>query len=287
MSRPRILIAGCGYLGLATARLFHRGGWEVTGWTHSADSAGALSREPFPVHACDLTDIESVRRFQELRGIDAIIHCASSGRGGADAYRRVYLNGVRHLAEALAPGVLLFTSSTSVYGQTSGEWVTEESAAAPAAETGRILREAEDFVRSRNGIAARLAGLYGPTRSVPLRKFFAGEAVIEGDGSRWINQIHRDDAASALLTLVTQRVSGTFNVSDDAPLSQRALYEWLANRFQRPIPPSGPVETSRKRGWTHKRVSNEKLKAFGWKPIYGTFFEAIERDRELTEGLVS
>ncbi len=287
MSRPRILIAGCGYLGVATARLFQREGWDVTGWTHSADSAAALSRESFPVHACDLSEVESVRQFQELRGLDAVIHCASSGRGGADAYRRVYLDGARNLAEVLAPGLLLFTSSTSVYAQTSGEWVTEESVAEPGGETGRILREAEDFVCSRNGIAARLAGLYGPGRSVPLRKFFAGEAVIEGDGNRWINQIHRDDAASALLTLVTHRTSGTFNVSDGNRLSQRALYEWLAHRFQRPIPPSGPVETNRKRGWTHKRVSNRKLKALGWTPIYASFFEAIERDPELTAGLAS
>ncbi len=33
---PRVLIAGCGYVGTATADLFQAAGWEVEGWTHSA-----------------------------------------------------------------------------------------------------------------------------------------------------------------------------------------------------------------------------------------------------------
>ena len=47
--------------------------------------------------------------------------------------------------------------------------------------------------------------LYGPGRSVLMRKFLAGEAVLEGDGTRWINQIHRDDAARAIVQLVERR----------------------------------------------------------------------------------
>jgi nucleoside-diphosphate-sugar epimerase len=116
---------------------------------------------------------------------------------------------------------------------------------------------------------------------VLLRKFFDGEARIEGDGSRWINQAHRDDIASALSSLVTNHATGIFNVNDDHPMTQRAIYEWLANRFGRPIPPNGPIDPDRKRGWTSKRVANAKLRALGWSPRFPSFFDAVEGDLEL------
>jgi nucleoside-diphosphate-sugar epimerase len=280
---PNVLIAGCGFVGLAAARLFHARGWTVAGCSYSEESAARFIREPFPVRSCDISDPQSLRRHADWRGMDVVVHCASSGRGGADAYRQVYLEGLKNLHGILAPRMLVFTSSTSVYAQADGAWVTEESEAAPDRETGRVLREAEDFLLERGGTVARLAGIYGPGRSVLLRKFFEGEARIEGDGSRWINQAHRDDIASALVRLATDRAAGVFNVSDDQPTTQRSIYEWLANRFGYPIPPSGPIDPDRKRGWTSKRVGNAKLRALGWGPRYPSFFDAVDGDPELLQ----
>ncbi len=280
-----IFIAGCGFVGLETARLFHRAGWDVVGATHSEESAARLAGEAFPVVAADLTNRAELARIKRQSRFDAIVHCASSGRGGAEEYQKIYLDGARNLAEILAPGTLLFTSSTSVYAQTGGAWVTEESAAEPARETGRILRETETFVLEKDGIVARLAGIYGPARSVLLRKFFSGEAVIEGEGKRWINQAHRADIAAALLRLIESGSSGIFNVADDQPMQQRALYEWLAQRFERPLPPSGPIDPNRKRGVTDKRVSNAKLRALGWAPQFPSFRDAVERDPRLFQSL--
>jgi nucleoside-diphosphate-sugar epimerase len=282
---PRIFIAGCGYVGLATARLFHKRGWDVTGATNSEHSRALLNTEPFPAHAIDICDPSALARHPELTGIDAVIHCASSGRGGAEEYRDVYLGGARNLLDVLSPRTLLFTSSTSVYAQADGSDVTEQSPAEPDRETGQVLRETEELVTSRGGVVARLAGIYGPGRSVLLRKFFSGEAVIEGDGSRWINQAHRDDIASALFTLVETGAGGVFNVCDDRPLAQRDIYAHLAQRFDRPMPPSAPINPNRKRGWTHKRVINAKLRALGWAPRYPSFFDAVEHDEALTAGL--
>ena len=265
-------VAGCGFTGLATARLLLDRGWRVLGATHSRESADALAGESFPVFACDITDRAALSRLEK---VDAVIHCASSGRGGVEQYRSVYLAGARALAETLAPAQFIFTSSTSVYAQTDGSVVTEESAAKPDRETGRILRETEDFVLARGGCVARLAGIYGPARSVLLRKFFAGEAVIEGDGTRVINQVHRDDIAAALIHLLEKNAHGIFNVSDDEPMTQRAVYEWLAHHFQKPLPPTGPIDPDRKRGWTSKRVSNAKLRVLGWAPRFPTFRDAV------------
>jgi nucleoside-diphosphate-sugar epimerase len=280
---PRVLIAGCGFAGLAAARVFHDSGWEVLGLTHSPESAGALKGEPFSVTACDISNAVSVRAVaaRPWEEPDVVIHCASSGRGGADAYRSVYLEGARNLLGAFPAARLLFTSSTSVYAQTDGAVVNEDSPAEPPSETGRLLRKTEELVLARGGVVARLAGIYGPGRSVLLRKLFSGEAIIEGDGGRIVNQIHRDDIASAIRVLIGQDAAGIYNVSDDAPMPQREIYARLAQRFALPLPPSGPVDPDRKRGWTSKRVSNAKLRALGWEPMFPSFFDAIDRQPEL------
>lgn len=299
-----LLLCGHGYLGHAIAREFSAAGWQVTPVSlHGGD--GALS--------CDLSDAASVAALSAQVSPDFIVHCAASGKGGADAYRAVYLDGCRHLTETF-PGIpLLFTSSTSVYAQTDGSEVTEESTTEPDRETGKILLETERHVLTHGGIVARLAGIYGPERSVILKKLLSGEAVIEEDGRRFLNQIHRDDAARAILHLAGTGLPGTvnraqrdspsdaskytdnlparsssissfqlsgvssqlFNVSDNEPLTQLKCYQGLAELFQKPLPPSGPRDLNRKRGWTHKRVSNAKLRATGWQPKFPSFLHYV------------
>ena len=279
---PRILIAGCGYVGVATAELFHQNGWDVEGWTASSESAQELADEPFPVRAVDIVDSAAVAAAAVNR-FDAVIQSASSRGGGADAYRRIYLEGARNLI-TLSPRVpLLFTSSTSVYAQDSGEWVTELSPAEPERETGRILRETEELVLAAGGMVARLAGIYGPGRSALLRKFLAGEAVIAAAGSRYINQAHRDDIAAALFLLIQQALASSsvpskrriYNVADGQPITERECYEWLAAHCGRAVPPNVPSSEPRKRGNSNKRVSSGKLKACGWTPRYPTFAAAM------------
>ncbi len=264
---PSLLLCGHGYLGQAISRDFLAAGWEVTALSRTGNP-GAAVREI----ACDIGSAADIATLDAAP--DFIVHCASSGRGGPEAYRAVYLEGSRNLLAAF-PGVpLLFTSSTSVYAQTDGSEVTEESRAEPERETGKILRETEDLVLSGGGIVTRLSGIYGPGRSVLLGRFLAGEAVIEEDGSRYFNQIHRDDAAAAILRLGGERAPALYNLSDSRPLTQLECYRGLAEIFARPLPPSCPRDPDRKRGWTHKRVSSAKLRATGWTPAYPCFLDA-------------
>ena len=260
-----LLLCGHGYLGQAIARDFRGAGWNVVALSLSGGE-GEL--------ACDVSSEEAVRSLDLAP--DFIVHCASSGRGGEDRYRAVYLEGCRHLIGRFPAVPLLFTSSTSVYAQTDGSVVTEESAARPDRETGRILCEAEELVLSAGGTVARLAGIYGPGRSVILKKFLGGETVIEEEGQRYLNQIHRDDAAAAIFHLHLSRAAGIYNVADSTPLTQWECHEALSRLFQRPMPPSGPRDVNRKRGWTHKQVSNSKLRESGWEARYPSFLDAAE-----------
>jgi len=267
----RVLVVGCGYLGLSVTRLLHAQGWKVVGITRHSTSAQALQTEPFRVLPCDITDRTAL---SALGAFDAVIGCASSGRGGPEDYRRVYEEGTQNLIEVLHPARLLWTGSTSVYTQTDGMLVTEESPTQPERETGHILLSTEALVLAAGGTVARLAGIYGPGRWVLLEKFLDGRAVIEGDGNRVINQIHRADATSALGFLL-DRPAGIYNVADNTPVTQWEIYVAFAEHFERPLPSKGPLDLDRKRGWTHKRVSNAKLRGLGWTPLYPSFREAL------------
>ena len=274
---PRILIAGCGYVGQAAADLFHAAGWTVEGWTRSPTTAAGLAAKPYPVCGVDLSQRAQVA--ERAATFEAVIHCASSRGGDAEMYRQVYLGGVRNLLEIFSKSKLLFTSSTSVYAQRDGSWVTEVSETKPRRETSRILLEAESLVLDRGGIVARLAGIYGPGRSALLSKFLAGTAIIDPENDRFVNQVHRDDIASALFFLFDRDAERAeiYNVVDDQPILQSECYRWLAQRLNRPLPPSEKSTQQRKRGDSNKRVSNAKLRRLGWTSRYPTFADAMEK----------
>ncbi len=266
-------IIGCGFLGEAAADLLFQEGWKIQGGCATPDAAQRLLHKPYSVQVCNVLETASLRNFSQTRP-DLILFCASSRGGGEEEYRNLYLGGVRNLVEVWKPERLLFTSSTSVYAQTQGEIVDENSPAQPDRPTSKILLEAEQEVLSSGGTIARLAGIYGPGRSVLMRKFLAGEAVLEDGGKRWINQIHRDDAARALLHL-THAPAGVYNVCDDRPATQYDVYQWLAEFFKRPLPPKGPIHFQRKRAWTSKRVSNRKLRNLQWSPQWRSYQDAL------------
>jgi len=275
---PRILIAGCGYVGEATADLFHSAGWKVEGWVRSSESAARLSVKPYSIQVIDVSRHADVGKYPGA--FDAVIHCVSSRGGDVEAYCQIYLEGTRHLLETFPKAKILFTSSTSVYAQRDGSWVTEESETKPLRETSRILLEVEKLILEKGGIVARLAGIYGPARSALLTKFVNGTATIDPNNDRFVNQVHRDDIASALFLLLNREAltSGQiYNVTDDQPLLQSACYGWLAQRLNRPLPPIRKSEQSRKRGDTNKRVSNAKLRRLGWTSQYPTFGNAMEK----------
>jgi nucleoside-diphosphate-sugar epimerase len=254
--------------------LFSQGGWEVLGICARLRSSRALSAKPYEVRAIDITGPFTIE--SAWRHVDTLVHCAAPDQATAESYRLIYVEGLRNAFTAFAPRQVLLTGSTSVYAQIDGSWVDETSETRPHRETGRILLEAEAIALKAGGLVTRLSGLYGPGRSVLMRKFLAGEAVLEGDGTRWINQIHRDDAARAIVQLVEQRrAPGIYNVTDSTPATQLQVYSWLAEHFHRPLPSYGPADLQRKRGWTNKRVSNGRLRKTDWQPVYPAYRDAI------------
>jgi nucleoside-diphosphate-sugar epimerase len=274
----RVLVAGCGYVGAVTADLFHEAGWRVEGWTRSTGSASTLSGKAYPVRSVDISAADQLAMDSKAQ-FDAVVHCASTRGGDLDAYRRLYWTGARNLVGRFANSTFLFVSSTSVYAQKDGGWVTEESPANPEHEAGAILRDTEEFILANGGRVARLAGIYGPGRSALLKRLLNGRAIIDPVNDRFVNQVHRDDIAAALL-LLAERPPGPaeiYNVVDDNPVRQSEYYRWLAQKLDRPLPASGVSSLTRKRGEGNKRVSNRKLRSVGWALRYPSFIEGMEK----------
>ena len=208
----KCLVVGCGYVGLPLGAELARQGHEVFGLRRSASAAHELKAAGIQPLAGDVTRPETLAKLP--RQFHWVVNCVAAG-GGVENYRQVYLQGNRNLVSWLAdspPQKFVYTSSTSVYGQDDGSLVTESSLAEPLAETSRVLVEAEkvllgtdDGSRGRSphlkfpAVILRVAGICGPERGHWFKQFLRREARIEGDGSRFLNMIHRDDVVGCII----------------------------------------------------------------------------------------
>ena len=278
----RVLIVGCGYVGLPLGTELVRQGHEVFGLRRNPAAAGELEAAGIKPLFADITQPGDLEKLP--CDFDWVVNCAASGGGDEAAYRQLYLTGNRNLIEWLRPAPprrYVYTSSTSVYGQNDGSLVVEIDPVAPESETGKILVMTENLLLTAAtemkfpAVILRLAGIYGPGRGYWLKQFLSGEARIEGDGARLLNMIHRDDVVGAIIAALKHSpVPQVFNVVDNEPVSQLAFFKWLAEKLGRPLPPAAPAgaESNRRRGVTNKRVSNQRLKKMlGYEFKYPTF----------------
>ena len=266
----RVLIVGCGYVGLSLGADLARQGHEVLGVRRSAGAAPELEAAGLRLVVADVTNPAELAKLPGP--FDWVVNCASASGGGVEEYRRIYLEGNRNLMAVLTGTPLkkfVYTSSTGVYGQNDGALVKETHPTEPATEAGQVLVEAEKLLLGAQqqcgfpAVVLRVAGIYGPGRGHYLKQFLKNEARIEGRGERLLNMIHRDDVAGVIhAALRRARAGEIFNAVDDEPVTQATFLRWLAEELGKWPPPSVPEDTDvvRKRGVTNKRVSNRKLK---------------------------
>ena len=296
----RVLIVGCGYVGLPLGVELVRQGHEVFGLRRSDVGAVELTAAGIGPLVADITKPDELRKLPGP--FDWVVNTVSSTKGGVEEYRAVYLNGTRHLLEWLAytpPQKFVYTSSTSVYGQTDGSVVKESSATEPASETSRLLVETErlllDAAQQKKfpAVILRVAGIYGPERGHLFLQYLRNEARIAGQGERLLNMIHRDDLVGVILTaLRSGRPGEIYNAVDDEPVTQLHFFRWLSETLGKWMPPfaTEAENVQRKRGLTQKKVSNRKMKMeLGCRLRYPTFRQGYtaEIDRLQKAGLMS
>jgi nucleoside-diphosphate-sugar epimerase len=266
----RVLIVGCGYVGMSLGAELARQEHEVFGLRRSASAEEELKAAGIQPLVGDVTRQDDLAKLPTP--FDWVVNCVSSSHGNAEDYRRVYLQGSKNLIEWLSvspPKKFLYTSSSGVYGQADGSVVKETSPTEPATDTAKVLVEAEQTLlkaateRKFPVVILRVAGIYGPDRGYLLKQYLNNEAKIEGRGERIMNMIHLDDLVGVIIAALKSGKPGEiYNAVDDEPVSQSAYFTWLAGALGKYPPPSVPedLETSHKRGVTNKKVSNRRLK---------------------------
>jgi nucleoside-diphosphate-sugar epimerase len=254
------LVVGCGYIGGRVARLWQAEGHRVRAVTRKLDHADQLRQLGMEPIKADVTDLASLR---QLPRVSTVFHGVGLDRTAGQSMRRVYVDGLRNLLDALPrPDRFIYISSTSVYGQADGEEVDEHSLADPQEESGRICLEAEQLLHRRlpEAIILRFAGIYGPGRLLRRAAIEQGQPIA-ADPDRWVNLIHGDDGAAAVLAAEARGQPGRiYNVSDGRPVRRRDLFVELAKRLGAPeprfVPP--PADKPHERG--HRRVSNRRMR---------------------------
>jgi nucleoside-diphosphate-sugar epimerase len=248
----RVLIVGCGYVGLPLGQKLAWQGHAVFGVRREDDAREELAAAGIVPLTADVTKPAELARLPGP--FDWVVNCVSSTRGGAAVYRQVYLEGTRNVLQWLAGSGLqkyVHTGSTSVYAQTDGARVDESSPPEPASETSRILLETEQLLieaaRARNfpAVILRVAGIYGPGRGHLFQQYLRDEARLQGDGQRLLNMIHRDDAATAIIAALEHGKTGEiYNVADDESVTQLDFFRWLSEALGKPMPPTVEAENA-------------------------------------------
>ena len=278
----RVLIVGCGYVGLALARALVGSGHQVYGLRRSSANESTMIEAGIRPLSGDITVPESLPPLDDR--FDWVVNTVSSSRGGLPEYESVYLRGTRNLIEWLSPQPpqrFVYTSSTSVYAQQDGAQVKETSDTEPLSETAKCLLKTEQELltafrqRQFPAIILRVAGIYGPGRGHRFLQYLRNEARIRGKGDHVLNMIHRDDLVGVIIAaLKNARAGDIYNAVDDEPVGEVHFFRWLSETLGKWMPPfeTGSTAEPRKRSATSKRVLNRKLKMeLGYQFKYPTF----------------
>ena len=175
-------------------------------------------------------------------------------------------------------------SSTSVYHQSSGEWVDESSETKPETFSGKCILEAERLALDSpvSSTIIRFGGIYGPGRNRLVNRVGAG-CEAQKEPPLYTNRIHRDDCVGVLMHLIEMDMAGQepgpcYLAVDSEPAPEWAVVNWLAVRTGAPV----PVENRERSQRQNKRCSNSNLLASGYQFIYPNFrlgYDALIGDR--------
>lgn len=263
----KVLIAGCGWLGLAVARTLVARGDRVVGIRRDPGAAAELETAGVEPLIVDLLRPEALQQLPD--DVEAVVACLAPGARGTKTYERTYLDAVRTLLDAYArreTRSFVYTGSTGVFEQTDGSEVSERTAVLPASDTAHVLVRAEQQVLARAKscptCVVRLSGLYGPGRFGVVDRVREGRLALGPGDDAWLNFCHRTDAARSVVAALDRgRAGDIYHASDATPVRRRDLILWVADRFgfdpgRAPEGPATAATPNRRVGaaWSRKQL---------------------------------
>ena len=258
MSR-RFFLFGMGFSGRVIARALLAAGWQVAGTTRSGEAADLPGVRVFPF------DRDHPLPDDALGGVTAVLSSVPPDEHGDPV-----LDLCAQRLRALAPAWAGYLSTTGVYGDCGGAWVTEDSPLSPTLDRSR-RRAAAEAAWQASGLPVhifRLAGIYGPGRSAidTVRDRRARRIVKPG---QVFSRIHVDDiAATVLASLARPNPGAAYNVCDDDAAPPQDVIAYACQLLGMAPPPEIPWDQA-KAGLSpmalsfyadNKRVSNDRIK---------------------------
>ena len=271
---PDVLLIGCGNLGADVGTRLAARGHTVLALRRRADQV------PPPLQGLS---VDLTRDRPDLPPLDLayLVVALSAGPRTEDNYRATYIDGMTRALDAVAaaghmPRRAVLVSSTGVFGDLDPAVLADESTPPrPADGPARMLLQAEQAFSGRvpGGTVLRLSGLYGHRSTRLVDQVRAGTVT---DPNRWTNRIHRDDAAAAVVHLLTRDTppEALYVGTDDEPALLGDVAAHLAAQLGAPIPPAADVALGH-----GKRFSNARLRASGWAPDFPSYREGYESSR--------
>ena len=249
--RQRVLIVGCGDVGLRTAG-------QLGAPQSQRVRLMALTSSPDRVRllrACGITpllgDLDDPASIQRLAGIaHRVIHLAPppTDRAGASKRDPRSLVLVRVLRLRTPPLALVYGSTTGVYGDCGGQRVDETRAVNPHTPRAQRRVDAENLMRflGRSGVRVsvlRIPGIYAPDREggTPRDRLLKGTPVLAAKDDVYTNHIHANDLARACAAALWRgKPQRVVNVTDDTDLKMGDYFDLAASLFGLPKPPRLP-----------------------------------------------
>ncbi len=249
--RQRVLIVGCGDVGLRTAVELgapHSQRVRLMALTSSPDRVRLL-------RACGITplqgNLDNPASIQRLAGIaHRVIHLAPPPTDRAGAFERDprSLVLVRALRLRTPPLALVYGSTTGVYGDCGGQRVDETRAVNPHTPRAQRRVDAEKLMRflGRSGVRVsvlRIPGIYAADREggTPRERLLKGTPVLAAKDDVYTNHIHANDLARACAAALWRgKPQRVVNVTDDTDLKMGDYFDLAASLFGLPKPPRLP-----------------------------------------------
>jgi nucleoside-diphosphate-sugar epimerase len=240
--RERLLIIGCGDVGQRVVRLQRH--VRVVALTSSPARVAALRAQGVtPV----VGNLDAPASLQRLAGwATRVLHLAPPPLQGNTDPRTLALT--RALMRRTAPRRVVYGSTSGVYGDCAGEWVTEARTVNPITPRAQRRVDAEARVRHFGRLRAsavhssvlRIPGIYAPDREggTPRERLLRGTPVLARADDVFTNHIHADDLARACqLALWRGQPQRIYNVNDDSQLLMGDYFDMAAGLYGLANPP--------------------------------------------------
>jgi len=234
-----VLIAGCGDIGQRVAQRYRAQDICVRGLARSEAGVARLRAAGIEPVFGDLADRVTLKDLPTSAAV-IFYFAPPPTQGERDPLIQNFLAAID---PARRPAKLVLISTTAVYGDCQGAWITEAQAVEPQTARGQRRLDAENTLRhwaQKTGVPfviLRVGGIYGPGR-LPVTRLEKGLPILQPADSPYTNRIHQDDLAQVCIAAAEKGVPGeVYNIADGHPGTMSQYFIDVAKALGLPLPP--------------------------------------------------